>query len=428
MTHRFVGCLSALLLVTSSGAACASSPPSTDVKLAQVLTHGESRPLAAIVAMRIHNGAVSYRYVGGFARKGGSDVTPARPDTLFRIASVSKFVTAIGLMQLVDQGKVDLDADASRYLGFRLRNPDFPDVPITPRMLLSHTASIADADDYVIPADHIVSEFFNPSRRRGMATYHFLPGRKPGAWFSYCNLCYGLVGTMVERVSGERFDLYQQKHVLTPLGIDGGYDPALLSHPERLATLYQHTTHGYEAAKDNNTHFVPEAPAHYRIGTNATIFSPQGGLRISLDGLYRLSQFVFGGGTVDNVTVLSSQSLRTMLQPAWRYDEHNGEGTYPIASYGLATIHLTGTSDPSGHLTMPWHGYRGGLVGHLGDAYGLRSGFWLDPETRDGYLFIVDGFPEDGREKPGEYSSFTNVEEKIFSALSGSDAISGTTK
>lgn len=413
--------LSVALLAISAGIAHARPLTITDTEFTHTLTQAETRPLAAIAALRIQNGAVSYRYLGGFARRNGSKVAPVRTDTLFRIASISKFVTTIGLMQLVEQGKINLDADASDYLGFRLRNPDFPDVPITTRMLLSHTASIADADDYVIPADQKVSDFFAPSRQRGSATYHFLPQRRPGTWFSYCNLCYGLIGTMIERASGERFDLYQKKHVLVPLRIDGGYDPALLLHPDQLATLYYHTANGYEAAKDSNTHFEPEAPAQYQIGTNATIFSPQGGLRISLDGLYRLAQFVFGGGTLDGATVLSKTSLQMMLQPEWRYDGHNGEGVYPVSSYGLATIQLTGTPDPSGHPTRPWPGYRGGLVGHLGDAYGLRSGFWLNPHTRDGYLFIADGFPEDGKEKPGKFSAFTNVEEEIFAALSGTD-------
>lgn len=416
---------SVLLLATSVATAYAVPSSTTDTLLTQTLQHGDARPLAALAALRIHNGTVSYRYVGGFARRKGADVTPVQADTLFRIASVSKFVTTIGLMQLVEQGRIDLDADVSRYLGFLLRNPAFPDTPITTRMLLSHTASIADADDYVIPADHAVSEFFDASRRPGAADYHFLPNRKPGSWFSYCNLCYGLIGTMIERVSGERFDLYQQKHVLALLGIDGGYDPARLSHSERLATLYHHTVNGYEPAKDSDAHIAPEASDQYRIGTNATIFSPQGGLRISLNGLYRLSQFVFGNGTLASVTVLSPKSLQTMLRSDWHYEGQNGEGSYPIASYGLATIQLTGARDPSGHPTTPWRGYQGGLVGHLGDAYGLRSGFWLDPMTRDGYLFIANGFPEDGQEKPGKISSFTNVEEEIFNALSNAGTISG---
>ncbi|WP_367161208.1 serine hydrolase domain-containing protein (plasmid) [Kozakia baliensis] len=412
-------CAPIFLLATGVSPTLAAALPSADVGLERILTQGEARPLAGLAAMRIRNGKIVYRYSGGFARKNGADVMPLRSDTLFRIASVSKFVTTVGLMRLVEQGRINLDADVSRYLGFQLRNPDFPNVAITTRMLLSHTASIADADDYVIPADHSVSEFFDPSRRLGMANYHFISGHRPGSWFSYCNLCYGLLGTMIERVSGERFDLYQQRHVLEPLGIDAGYDPAQLRHPERLATLYRHTDKGYEAVKDVAAQFVPEAPTNYRIGTNATIFSPQGGLRISLDGLYRLAQFVFGRGTFNGVTVLSPRTVQTMLQTDWRYNGHNGEGTYPIASYGLATIQLTGAKDPTGHPTIPYRGYHGGLVGHLGDAYGLRSGFWLDPATHDGFLFIADGFPEDGKEKSGDFSSFTKVEEGIFGVLAG---------
>ena len=70
-------------------------------------------------------------------------------DTCFRIASITKWVTAIGLMTLYDQGKLDLDKDISSYLGFKVRNPAFPDTPVTTRMLLSHTSSLSpDASDY----------------------------------------------------------------------------------------------------------------------------------------------------------------------------------------------------------------------------------------------------------------------------------------
>ena len=61
-------------------------------------------------------------------------------DDPVRVASVSKMVTAIGVMKLVDEGKIDLASDVSRWLGWRLRNPNFPDRPITLSMLLSHTA------------------------------------------------------------------------------------------------------------------------------------------------------------------------------------------------------------------------------------------------------------------------------------------------
>src|SRR5579872_503715 len=73
-------------------------------------------------------------------------------DDPVRVASISKMVTAIGVMQLVDQGKLDLTQDVSRWLGWNLRNPYFPKRPITLSMLLSHTASVREHDDdYVIP-------------------------------------------------------------------------------------------------------------------------------------------------------------------------------------------------------------------------------------------------------------------------------------
>src|SRR5690242_10835808 len=73
-------------------------------------------------------------------------------DDPVRVASVSKLGTAIGVMKLVEEGKLDLTGDASRWLGWSLRNPWFPDRPITLGMLLSHTSSVREHDDdYVIP-------------------------------------------------------------------------------------------------------------------------------------------------------------------------------------------------------------------------------------------------------------------------------------
>ncbi|MFP5329674.1 MAG: serine hydrolase domain-containing protein, partial [Alphaproteobacteria bacterium] len=86
---------------------------------------------------------------GAFARgiadpQTGREVTPDDPA---RIASVSKLVVAIGVMKLVEAGKLDLDSDVSRWLGWPLRNPAFPDRPVTLRQLLSHTSSVRDFED-----------------------------------------------------------------------------------------------------------------------------------------------------------------------------------------------------------------------------------------------------------------------------------------
>ncbi|NHO34335.1 serine hydrolase domain-containing protein [Acetobacter fallax] len=404
-------------------AAMADTQNHADQAMDAVLTRGDIRPLAAVAAVRLHKGQIIYSYYGGFAKKTEAYASPVNADTLFRIASVSKVVTTIGLMELVEQGKIALDHDASDYVGFRLRNPDFPDSPITLRMLLNHTSTIRDADGYTIPPGQKISDLFSDSRKPGQDNYHFAhgEGHKPGNWFQYCNLCYGVIGTIIERVSGERFDHYQQTHVLMPLAIDGGYNITELTHPERLATLYRHPATGYEAEVDMDPSrgWSQEALDTYTPGTNGTLFSPQGGLRIALTGLVRLARFMEQRGTLDGVHLLSPESIRLMETPTWHYDGHNGMCSYPIASYGLSMISLTGQKDSNGRPTVPWRGYRGDLKGHLGDAYGLHSGFWYDPGTGDAFLFAADGYPEEEHISPGVYSSFTRVEEKIFTALAG---------
>ncbi|WP_163360631.1 serine hydrolase domain-containing protein, partial [Klebsiella aerogenes] len=78
---------------------------------------------------------------------GLADISASRPvtaDDPVRIASISKLVVAIGVMRLVEQGRLDLDADVSRWLGWKLRNPAFPDAPISLRLLLSHRSSLTD--------------------------------------------------------------------------------------------------------------------------------------------------------------------------------------------------------------------------------------------------------------------------------------------
>ncbi|KXV61011.1 beta-lactamase [Acetobacter senegalensis] len=411
----------ALVLALSTTAALAESP--TDKAMDAVLIQAEARPLAGLAAVRLHNGQPVYQYYGGFARRDGEQTVPVEQETLFRIASISKVVTTIGLMELVEQGKINLDHDASEYLGFPLRNPDFPNTPITVRMLLNHTSSIRDADVYVLPPDKPASSFFDKTHKPGSQDYHFSyhDGHAPGTYFTYCNLCYGLVGTIMERASGERFDQYQKHHVLEPLKIDGGYNVAELEHPERLATIYQHLPTGYKAKVDSQPlkGWSADSLHAYKIGSNGSIFSPQGGLRISVQGLTRLAQFMIQRGTLDGVRLLAPQNIEAMETPTWQFNGKNGECPYPLSAYGLSLFLLTGAKDTNGKADSPYPGYKGGLRGHLGDAYGLHSGFWYNPQNGDAYLFAADGFPDYDQVRPGQYSSFSRVEEKIFTALAG---------
>ncbi|MGB4401101.1 MAG: serine hydrolase domain-containing protein [Daejeonella sp.] len=142
--------------------------------------------------------------------------TPLSNDDIFRIASISKSFSATSIMQLVEAKKISLDDDFGKLVGFRIRNPNFPDKVITLRMVMSHTSSINDSQGY-FNLD-VINPDKNPDWAKCYNTY------APGADYEYCNLNYNMVGALIERVSGERFDNYVKNHVLEPLGLYGGYN------------------------------------------------------------------------------------------------------------------------------------------------------------------------------------------------------------
>lgn len=136
-------------------------------------------------------------------------------DTRYRIASISKMFTAVGIMQQMDLGRLSLDGDAGEYLGFPLRNPDFPDVVITVRMLLTHVSSLRNGDFYNFPCRYGLKEILLPEGlfwENGSRYARKEPGLDvvPGKRFEYSDLNYVLLAAILEKLSGERFDLYER--------------------------------------------------------------------------------------------------------------------------------------------------------------------------------------------------------------------------
>ena len=119
-------------------------------------------------------------------------------DDPVRIASISKLVLAIGVMRLVEQGKLDLDADVSTTLGYTLRNPAYPQAPITLRLLLSHRASLTDAAGYwQVPLDGEFRKLLDDPKAWDAA-------HAPGAYWRYANVGFPLIGAVIERATGDR--------------------------------------------------------------------------------------------------------------------------------------------------------------------------------------------------------------------------------
>lgn len=140
--------------------------------------------------------------------------TAVDPDrTLFRPGSVSKLVTWTAAMQLVEQGKLDLDRDINTYLDFKI--PEYEGKPVTLRQLMTHTAGFEEAVKDII--------YFDPKHQVSLGEYlkRWTPTRvyEPGTTPAYSNWATALTGYLVERVSGETFDDYVDKHIFAPLGM-----------------------------------------------------------------------------------------------------------------------------------------------------------------------------------------------------------------
>lgn len=310
--------------------------------------------------------------------------------TLLRAASVSKMFTAFSIMQLVDAGKINLNDDVSDYLGFKLRNPNFPDVPITVKMLAAHTSSLRDGKSYTLPPNRSIKEFFT------IDNTHFA-AEPPEKYFHYCNLNYGVLGTIIERVTGERFDIYQQNHILNPLDIGGGYVVGNFDSETfaNLGTIYKNSAaqiDDYKVQPRRNTIQIQNQTFdlnEYKIGTNATIFAPQGGLRISFDDLSKCLQMLMNRGEFNGKKILSATSFNEIISSHWAFDEKNLNGnTYGgvMENYGLGIYKIGGKS-----RARLCKDCEIDLIGHSGEAYGLISGLYFVPKARDGVIFMING-------------------------------------
>ncbi len=355
--------------------------------------------------------------IGAFA-DGIADPQSGRavtPDDPVRVASVSKLVTTIGVMKLVEAGKLELDSDVSAKLGWSLRNPAFPDRPITLRQLLSHTSSVRDHDDqYAIPLGGTVRETMADPKSWDLVHG---PGDK---YFAYSNLNFPIVGSIVENVTGERFDVWMRRNVLDPMKIDACYNwPTCSDAP--IARAVELDGPDGKPVKDDLHGKRPECPVfvkegescdlvQWRLGENGSLFAPQGGLRISMRGLARVGRMLLDGGTIDGVRILSPQSVETMFATEWRFDGRNGDTDHGFyCTYGLATQSIPTAvegceDDPVGDGVF--------RQGHAGDAYGLRSGLWLDRSRGTGVAFFAAGL---GSDPPRGRSAFRAEEEMAFS-------------
>lgn len=369
--------------------------------------------------------AVSYAWVtfdaGGIRSSGAfgsADKASGRQLTIddpVRIASVSKVVVALGVLRLVEQGRLDLDEDVSVKLGWSLRNPHFSDTPITLRLLLSHRSSLKDDIDYVIPlGGELRSELGNPKA--------FDAEHVPGTYFRYANLNFPVIAAVMERATDERFDRLINRLVMEPLGLDACFNWSTCSDSTigRAVVLYDDDGSILRDSLGGSKPaclVVPKADgscdlSRYAPGSNGALFSPQGGLRISARDLAAVGQLLLNKGRHRGNVFLSEANVAAMIHPAWRYDGTNGETEKGFfCAYGLAIQSLpmeqAGCNDKL-------FGDGTAVFGHSGEAYRVRSGLWMDPIRGVGIAYFA---ANNGTEPPYGRSAYRAVEEWLAKKL-----------
>jgi CubicO group peptidase (beta-lactamase class C family) len=299
------------------------------------LTRGE---LAGAVITVVKDGQVLFARGYGYA-----DVakrTPIDPDkTLFRVASVSKLFTWTAVMQLVEQGKLDLDKDVNTYLDFKI--PDAFGTPITLRHTMTHSAGFEEQLKDYRPT--------GPSLRQplGLWLRHHMPARvyKPGDVIAYSNYATGIAGYIVERAYGKPFEQVMEETILQPLGMANATFRQPL--PDTLApSLAQ----AYRVASGSPMKFEPSAVL------------PTGGLSVS-------------GGDMAKFMIAHLNKGGPLLQPAT--SARMMEPTKAPAA-GLNAMAL-------GFYHMDRNGRR--IVGHGGDIFYFHSNLALLLDENVG-LFI----------------------------------------
>lgn len=374
---------------------------------------------AGLIARR-GDGSVALSVASGDAF-GPAGQRPFSLDMPFRVASVSKMVTTSVFLPQAMRQRFDLDADVSGPLGLRLRHPAWPDTAISTRMLLSHTSGLRNGPSYPLPLGHKLSEAFTQGARHYDAGGWFGPAEhRPGAWFAYADVNFALIGQLLERLTGERFDRTMHRALFRPLGLDIGYNWSGVSPATRARAAAGVRRFGgpWMAQVDGSvppfpTPSLTRAPgaelADYRPGDNGFVFSPLGGLRLSLRDMDRLVRMFVRHGE----GVVPRAALEAMQTRAWTLDhEHpNGDTGGVFQSYGLGCETPVGTPGPAGDAyfgadTGDWRG-------HSGDAYGWMTGlFW---NRRDGRTLVwaVNGMPETDR-PPASGSVLTAPEEALL--------------
>jgi CubicO group peptidase (beta-lactamase class C family) len=322
--------------------------------------HDDPTPGLAIGV--VHNGRVVY--ARGFGKMAlGPSGKPVTPETVFHMASVTKPFVATCVMQLWEQGKVDLDAPVVKYLPyFRLSDPRYR--AITVRQMLTHTSGMPDVEDY----EWDKPQYDDAALERyvkGLAPLKLMWA--PGTKMAYSNIAFEVLGDLVAKVSGMTFEEYADTHILKPLGMASSTLLIKQADPAKLAQ-------GYTRPRDGGYESIHPVPA-YPYNRPHT---PSSNLHSNVDDMLRWATANLNHGELDGKRILKVSTYDLMWKPAVDVEFCKGPDN-------------TDCKKPGGQVGISWfietkEGHT--VISHGGGDDGFATGIVLIPDLGVGIVFM----------------------------------------
>lgn len=290
--------------------------------------------------------------------------------SIFQLASLSKTVTAAALLQLYEKGLFRLDDDVNKYIPIKVRNPYFPEKPITFRMLLTHTGGFEDVapdrnkidlgtwGDSPIAFNDFVEGLFTPGGKYYSVDYF---GRsEPGTKYGYSNIAYSLIGYIVEKLTKKDFADYCRENIFMPLGMhDTGW------HLKGLDT--GRIVIGYGFPKEDGT--------YKRIGHFGVPGYPEGMLRTTIDDYSKFLICFINKGSYRNIEILKPETVELMLKG--QSVAGIPSRSFPVKDIGLCWIIM----EVDGEEFYSMNGFSGSIF----------TNAFFSPENKTAFLYYYTG-------------------------------------
>lgn len=309
----------------------------------------------------------------GWAQKNKYVVTA---DTIYRIASPTKTIVSMIAHRLVDDGVLDLEADISDYLGYTVRHPDYPDTPVTVRMLLSHTSSLKDVDY----RDNL------SALKSHLTSGDAFTAAKPGRNFVYNNFAYSVLGTVIELAANSNITDLAEEYFFTPMGVHASFLRGRVP-VEQFGILY------YPSGSVGLDMMENQGERGYYTNPGGGMFCFAGGLFISASDYARLLSVLVNEGTYKGQQLLSPEAVASIQEvqfkrgnniqqclPVWHKDE----------LYGQAPLYY-----------------------HTGSAYGVYSLYAYNPQTNTAVVVITSG-ASGTRDADGVYAVCSTIIQGVY--------------